>query len=73
MPKVLVAERIMNDKYLNTGTRRLQDSVDEYIAEMNRVLMLDDDKAFYPYYEYYYTLVIVNEINQDNIDIKDNV
>ena len=63
VPKVLVAERIMNDKYNAKKTRRLQAGVDEYITEMNRILMLDDDSLFYPYYEYYYTFVIVNEIN----------
>jgi hypothetical protein len=35
---------------------------------MQKAVLLDDS-AFYPYYEYYYTITVVNEINRATKDL----
>ena len=40
---------------------------------MSNVLLLEDDSLFYPYYEYYYEMTIVSEINKLNKELDENV
>ena len=40
---------------------------------MNEILLLEDDSLFYPYWEYYYEITIVSEINKLNKELADNV
>lgn len=57
-----VADRISNSKYLAL-TEKNRNETETYISEMNEKLLLQDDAIFYPYYEHYYTNVVVEEIN----------
>ena len=40
---------------------------------MNEILLLEDDSLFYPYWEYYYEITIVSEINKLNKELAENV
>lgn len=37
------------------------------------ILLLEDDSLFYPYWEYYYEITIVSEINKLNRELGENV
>jgi hypothetical protein len=37
------------------------------------ILLLEDDSLFYPYWEYYYEITIVSEINKLNKELGENV
>jgi hypothetical protein len=69
-PKHKIADSIMTDKFLTATdkARKLQEAaaavdpdqeLNWYIGNMTEALD-GDEKDFYPYYEYYYTYVIVN-------------
>jgi predicted mannosyl-3-phosphoglycerate phosphatase (HAD superfamily) len=49
-----------------------RNATDKYLSDMTFAL-LGDDRTFFPYIEYYYKTVIVNEINREIVELEETI